>query len=181
LASNLTITPSQPVTVAFAVTVNKPLNAGTAITNTASVTSTQTPAPSTDSVISTASTTPGIDVVKAGPSNARPDDTAVYTFTVTNVGNTPLLNVQIADDHAGPPIFVGGDDGGDSQLGLTEIWVYTAAYTIQPSDPNPLTNTVSVTATDALNMITQATDTDQHATQVSAFIYLPTILKNVGP
>jgi uncharacterized repeat protein (TIGR01451 family) len=178
LASNLSITLSQPVTAAFAVTANKPLDAGTIITNIASVTSAQVPTPSTDSVTSTVSTTPAVNVVKAGPSTALPDDTVVYTFTLTNVGNTPLLNVQVVDDYAGVPILVSGDDG-DSQLELAEVWVYTAAYTIQASDPNPLINTVSVSAKDAAN--TQATDTDQHATQVSVFIYMPTILKSVRP
>jgi hypothetical protein len=106
------------------------------------------------------------------------DEIVVYTFTVTNVGNTPLLNVQVVDDHTGPPILVSGDDG-DSQLELAEVWVYTAAYTIPSTDADLIANTVSVTATDAAD--TQATDTDQHSTQLSAFIYCPLFLRTSGP
>jgi uncharacterized repeat protein (TIGR01451 family) len=178
LADDLTIYANESVTVAFAVTVNKPLNAGTVIANTVSLTTTQTPLPLTDSVANTVSTTPAINVAKDGPSNASVDETAVYTFTVTNVGNTLLENVQVVDDYAGPANYVGGDDG-DLKLGLTEAWVYTASYTIQPSDPEPLINTVSVTATDALN--TPTTDTDQHSTGLSELFYLPLIMKVFGP
>jgi uncharacterized repeat protein (TIGR01451 family) len=106
------------------------------------------------------------------------DETVVYTFTVTNEGDTLLENVQVVDDYAGPANYVSGDDG-DLWLGLTEAWVYTGSYTIQPADIDTIiNNTVSVTATDALN--TEVNDTDQHRTRVGPPIHLPIILKDGG-
>jgi hypothetical protein len=42
---------------------------------------------------------------------------------------------------------VGGDDG-DAQLEVGESWIYTASYTIQLDDPDPLVNTVIASGED---------------------------------
>ena len=105
----------------------------------------------------------------------------MYTFTVSNLGDTRLENVQVVDDYAGTATgnYLGGDDNGDGWLDLTEAWVYTGSYTVQPGDPEIIINTVSVTATDALN--NEVTDTDQHRTSLGPPIRLPIILKDAGP
>jgi hypothetical protein len=95
--------------------------------------------------------TPVLDIVKEGPSTANVGDTSVFTFTVTNDnvhGNgSPISNVSVSDDLAGTATFVNGDDG-DDLLQVGETWVYTAGYTIQATDPNPLVNTATVTGQD---------------------------------
>ena len=106
---------------------------------------------------------PAVDVAKHGPVTASVNDTVPYTFTLTNIGDTPLENVQVEDDYAGAGTgnYVDGDDNHDGWLDLTETWVYTAAYSVQPTDPNPLINTVTVTATDALSA--EVTHSNTHA------------------
>jgi uncharacterized repeat protein (TIGR01451 family) len=176
LATDVTINSGQSVTITFAVTVDKPLDAGTIIGNEVSVASIQDPTPTTGNASSSVSTTPAVDIIKSGPGSARVDDTVVFNFTVTNVGNTLLHNLEVEDDYAGTAVYVSGDNG-DGWLDLTEAWVYTASYTIQADDPDPLINTVSVTATDALG--TEATDTDTHSLTLgpsTSFVYLPIIL-----
>ena len=178
MASDLSISAGDRVEITYQVTVDEPLNAGTIIENLASVTSTQDPAPTTGGVDSTVSTTPVVIVEKSGPDRASAGDTVVFTFEVTNLGNTLLQNVQVDDDYAGPGIYVSGDDG-DGWLGLTESWIYTASYTIQPEDPTPLINTVIVTATDALGI--QTTDSDTHGIGLApppGSVFLPLILQS---
>ena len=63
----------------------------------------------------------------------------VYTFTVTNPGQSPLSNIILTDPNinggntiSGP---VSGDDG-DAILQQGEIWIYTALYPITANDIN---------------------------------------------
>jgi uncharacterized repeat protein (TIGR01451 family) len=180
LATDVRINAGDSVEISYQVTVDVPLNAGTIIENEASVTSTQDPTPVTGSANSTVSTTPAVNVEKSGPDRANAGDTAVFTFAVTNVGNTLLHNVEVEDDYAGPGVYVSGDDG-DGWLDLTETWIHTASYTIQPDDPMPLINTVVVTATDAYG--TQTTDNDTHSIGLgpsSGSIFLPLIIQGGG-
>lgn len=159
LADNLTVAPGQSVTVSFAVRVNSPLNTGTVIANTASVTADQQPAPLAATVTHTVAARPVVAVSKTGPASARVGETVVFTFTVSNAGNTLLQVQNVVDDIAGPAVRLGGDENGDNWLDLTENWVYTASYTIPPTVPDLLTNTVTVAAVDATNATTIATAT----------------------
>jgi uncharacterized repeat protein (TIGR01451 family) len=163
LASDVRVQAGERVTVTYAVTVDQPLDADTLITNIATFTSVQTPTPASDEVQSTVSTTPAVSVFKDGPGTAQVGQTVVYTFTVTNVGNTLLRDVQVVDDYVGPTTFVEGDDG-DGWLDLSEAWIYTASHTVLDTDPNPLVNTVTVTAVDALD--TQATAQALHTLDI---------------
>ena len=176
LASDIRINAGQRVTLTYAVTIDQPLDAGTLIANTASVTSVQDPTPISDDVQSTVSTTPAVSVTKDGPDTASVGETVVYTFSVTNLGNTLLHDVQVMDDHTGAIAYVAGDDG-DGWLDLSEAWVYTASITVQSTDSDPLINTVTVTATDVLD--TEATAQAWHTLDIQ-FAPALTVVKD-GP
>jgi len=112
-------------------------------------------------------------------------ETVVYTFTVTNDAvngdGSPVSNVSVSDDYAGSVAYVSGDDG-DGLLEVGESWVYTASYTIQDTDPNPLVNTGTVTGEDVDGA--PVSDTDTHSTEIGqpsppeCKIFLPIILNN---
>ena len=110
---------------------------------------------------------PVLDIVKDGPAVADVGDTVVYTFTVTNDAingdGSPVSNVSVSDDYAGAATYVSGDDG-DGLLEVGEAWVYTASYTIQDADPDPLVNTGTVTGEDLDGA--PVSDTDTHSTQL---------------
>ena len=159
LVDNLTVSPGQSATVTFAVRVNSPLSSSTVITNRASVTADQQPAPLAATVTHTVQATPVVAISKTGPASARVGETIIFTYTVSNAGNTLLQIQNVEDDIAGPAVLVEGDVNGDNWLDLTENWVYTASYTIPPAAPALLTNTVTVTAVDAVNVTTIATAT----------------------
>ena len=104
---------------------------------------------------------PGFRVIKLGPEAARVGETVVYTLVVGNSAylptgirplasgdGSPIGGVVLTDSIAAPVVYVGGDDG-DALLELGEAWVYTAAYTIQPADPDPLVNIVVATGIDS--------------------------------
>ncbi len=93
---------------------------------------------------------PAIAVVKSGPVIAFVGDTAVYTYTVTNAGDTPLLNVTVNDDICGPATYVSGDADTDGQLDLTETWFFTCSYVVQADDPDPLVNVATAQGQDGL-------------------------------
>ncbi len=60
----------------------------------------------------------------------------LYTFSVTNVSGETLENITITDPLLeGVPIdLVAGDDNSNSQMESDEVWLFTSAYPIQPSD-----------------------------------------------
>ena len=83
----------------------------------------------------------------ANKTRAKEGDTIIYTYTVTNTGDVPLSNVQVTDPsvHRGPA-YVSGDDGDDGILGLTETWIFRAAYRVPWFFAGPVTNTGTATA-----------------------------------
>ncbi len=111
---------------------------------------------------------PAFDVVKDGPATAVVGESITFTFTVTNddiVGDgSDISNVVISDDVAGTPTLVSGDDG-DGILQLGEVWVYEATYTVLSTDPDPLTNTVTVDGTDR-DGDPAPSETDSHDTDI---------------
>jgi hypothetical protein len=110
---------------------------------------------------------PGIKVVKSGPAHAYSGDTLDFGFDVTNTGERPLHDVQVADDKcapvSGPVSKSGGDD--DDTLEPGETWHYTCSYVATHSigDPNPVTNTVTVQGKDDEG--TKVEDYDKHDTR----------------
>ena len=164
LVENLTVPAESIVTVSYAVTVAKPLTDGVVIANAASVTGAEAPNPITGDVANTVTATPQVAVTKTGPAAANVNDTVVYTFTVTNQGDTLLHNIIVVDDQAGQATTFTGDTNGNDQLDLTESWVYALPYPIAPTTPDLLVNTVTVTATDSAG--TKVTATGTHTTNI---------------
>jgi len=74
-------------------------------------------------------------------------DTVVYTFTVCNCGTPPVTVDTIVDSHFGDllPDFVAAN-GGSSIIPTAGCVVFTKSRIVLSSDPNPLSNTVTVTA-----------------------------------
>ncbi|MFC2049696.1 FecR domain-containing protein [Chloroflexota bacterium] len=58
------------------------------------------------------------------------DDNIIYTYQVTNAGNTPLSNILVTDDRAGTATYQSGDANGDNKLDMYETWIFTASYTV---------------------------------------------------
>ena len=71
---------------------------------------------------------------------SQPGELIDYTFTVTNQGNVSISNVVVSDPLFEAPnpvvaiLFVSGDTDGDSELDVTETWIYTASYTLTQDD-----------------------------------------------
>ncbi len=122
---------------------------------------------------------PVIALTKAGQTDAAVGQNVTYTFRVTHdptSDGSPILNTTITDDIAGPATYLNGDDG-DTALELGEEWVYQATYTIQPTDPTPLTNTATANATNRDGG--PLTDTATHNTTID---YTPQItITKTGP
>ena len=85
---------------------------------------------------------PGIALIKTGTFNdentngcSDVGETITYTFTVTNVGNTVLINTILNDPMLGGTIALNsGDTDNDSQLDVGETWIYTANYSLTQND-----------------------------------------------
>ncbi len=164
LVNNLTVAADSVVTVTLVVLADRPLDTGDLIINTASARSDQVTSPVSAVVSDTVVATPQVRVVKQGPAMANVGSTAVYTFSVSNAGDTRLHNLTVWDDLTGAVTYLGGDDG-NGWLDLNEIWVYAATYAILPTAPNLITNTVTVTASDAAGLV--VTDSDTHTLDVA--------------
>ncbi len=108
--------------------------------------------------------TPLLDVVKtADLTQAHVGDTVTYTFTITHglfSDGTPITGLTVTDDITGTATLA-TQTGGDLDLNLEtgETWTYTATYTVLPTDPDPLINTVTVEGLDSDGDTITATDT----------------------
>ena len=104
---------------------------------------------------------PGITLVKvANPwENVGVGDNVIYTYTVTNTGNTPLANVSVTDDRLGIIPLASGDDNANGLLDTDETWVFIAIYTVTRDDECPIENTAVVSGQDELLKTITAEDT----------------------
>jgi hypothetical protein len=139
---------------------------------------------------------PSITVVKSGPASAAAGSTVTYTFTVTNTGNTLLDIDSVSDDIAGDATYVSGDTDGDGLLDLSEVWIFTANYTIPASQTANVVNTVTACAYEAFDereeevlvrlaeviRTPDSCDTDTHTLKIPVTIVLstPPKLSNTG-
>ena len=108
-------------------------------------------------------------------------DTVVYTLSVTNDAvhgdGSPILDLSLRDDLAGAVTLVRGDDG-DARLEVGETWVYTASYTIQETDPDPVINVASVSGVDLDGEeVPEASDRHVIVTGDRLFLFMPLVLR----
>ena len=82
-------------------------------------------------------------------------DTVIYTYTVTNPGDTSLSNITLSDDKCSPMASAGGDDNSNSKLDPDETWIYTCSKNLDADT----TNTATVTGTHSLNGTVSDEDT----------------------
>jgi hypothetical protein len=83
-----------------------------------------------------------ITVGKSGPALSKVGDPTPYTYTVTNDGISPLYLQSVVDDKIGDLTSVAQASCGTLQPGQT--CTFTASYIVQPGDPDPLINNVTV-------------------------------------
>ena len=107
---------------------------------------------------------PSIAVQKsADPTIIHVGETVVYSYAVTNDGDVPLTNLNVADDPPCTPMEgpQGGD--GDNKLDPGEVWNYTCSMELDEDTTNtvtvsgaydyPLSGTTSVTGTASVDVI----------------------------
>ena len=143
------------------------IDAGTALVNRVSVTSTQTPAPVTASATTTIAQGAAMTVSKTTPTGAiGVPTTIVYSIVVSNTGNVALTNVvpvdTMPDGSAGTVTFVSGDTNANNALDVGETWTYSASYAATQANIDagtPLVNTVSVTSTQTPTPVTSSATT----------------------
>lgn len=92
---------------------------------------------------------------------------AVFTYLVTNPGQTALANVVVTDDRgtADPgddfhPTFVSGDTNNNSYLDVGETWTYTATGTVQDGQNYNLGSVVGTPVSGGLPVGSPVTDQD---------------------
>ncbi len=114
---------------------------------------------------------PDIAIVKTATFNDENSDgcsnvgeTITYTMTVTNQGNTGLINVTVNDPLLGGPVTLNsGDLNTNNTLDVGEIWIYTADYAITQTniDNGSITNqaTASGESSQAV-VVTDLSDND---------------------
>jgi uncharacterized repeat protein (TIGR01451 family) len=102
-----------------------------------------------------------IDVEKTGPEKSKVGDDATYTFKITNSGAVTLFKQEIDDSVLGD---LTGNAGCGASLAPGASCTITADYTVQPGDPDPLINTVTVIY-NRKNTLTgdQVTASDSHS------------------
>ncbi|ASS65385.1 MULTISPECIES: SdrD B-like domain-containing protein [unclassified Paenibacillus] len=113
---------------------------GDSLVNVATVTSTQS-GPSEANAVVTVISNPSISLSKSvSPAQGIVGSTVIYTFIVTNTGNTPLTAVQLADPRIGLNQSIGA-------LAVGESRTVEFPFVIPSSAENPIPNTATVTGT----------------------------------
>ncbi len=99
--------------------------------------------------------TASMNVAKVPSSTtARVGDKLTYTYTVTNTGNVTLKGLSLSDDK------IGAITPAKTSLASGETTTATGTYTVLEGDlPGPLTNIVTVAATDSQNQPVTTTAT----------------------
>ncbi|MCB0195147.1 MAG: DUF11 domain-containing protein [Anaerolineae bacterium] len=177
IVEDMTVAAGESVTVTYAVQVDDGVPSGTIIFNTASVTSAETLVPVTDTVTSTVFIPyPALLMTKSGPQTAQIGSSIVYTFTVVNIGNTPLDSLVLEDGLVASTVLI-EDGNGDAILDIGEVWIYTANYTLPLLPPATITNTATISAS---YLDTIVTARDSHVVDIIGFEPVLSLTK-VGP
>ncbi|MBN1995359.1 MAG: DUF11 domain-containing protein [Anaerolineae bacterium] len=154
---------SDTVTMTLVVVPVATSTPGTIITNQAFINS--EPIITQTNLVTHEFNTLGLTLTKTGPLTAAVGDSLVYSFTVALSGTKSVTAVMVTDSIAGNTGYSSGDVNSNNLLETGETWVYTAAYTIQPTDTHLLVNTGTVSGKDLSNNNVVATDT--HTTTLS--------------
>ena len=108
---------------------------------------------------------PAIDIVKTCPAAAALGGNVTYDITITNNGNEDLENIVVTDTVNGnAPDDISNLFADTLAAGASDSAQYV--YTPDANDPDPLPNTVTVTA-DGVFSSTQVTDTDTCDTDIT--------------
>ncbi len=87
-----------------------------------------------------------------------------YNYTVTNIGTVPISNVKVVDDKCSAVSFVSGDNNGDNNLDVNEVWTYRCNINLS------VTTTNVVTATGQANGFTST-----HVAQATVVVGSPVV------
>ena len=134
------------------------IDAGMDLINTAYVTTSQVPGPTSDIATTPIVQSPSLTIAKDQTGGPNPitaaGQTINYTIVVTNTGNQTQTGINVSD------VLPGGGAGtltgptesisSNGQLDVTETWTYTISYTATQADIDAgvnLVNTASVTTT----------------------------------
>jgi uncharacterized repeat protein (TIGR01451 family) len=177
LASDLTITAGTRITLTFPVTVDIGLADATPITNTAAVTSTEIPTPTTDTISIIVGNHPTIRITKTvNVNSAHVGQIITYTYRITNTGNITLTGLTAYDDKLGQAVL------SPTTLAPNQVATGKLTHLVAGSNlPGPLTNTVIVTGSPSSGPV--ITGTAQASVMlISPFednsVYLPLIVKS---
>jgi uncharacterized repeat protein (TIGR01451 family) len=97
-------------------------------------------------------------------------DKAVFTYIVTNTGDTAIGNVTVTDNRLAGVAYVDGDVNGNHLLDLKEIWTYTASETVVGS--GDIGNIGKVTGTSVVAGGPNVTDSDAAYYKIASFAAL---------
>ncbi len=106
-------------------------------------------APDTDTKNIPISQNPAIHVAKSSTTTSVSNAGQVvpYVFSVHNIGNMTLSGITVTDPKCdAAPVYGSGDTNTNSQLEVTETWVYTCSHTVTQAEidaDGDLSNTVT--------------------------------------
>jgi uncharacterized repeat protein (TIGR01451 family) len=153
IPTGLAVNASLLVTVSFDVAAN----AVGVITNTASVTSPETPTPPTSTFTTTLTPLVNLEIVKLGPATAVPGTRITYTIAVTNLGPSNASVITITDPTpaglSNPVVSAPCNISGFACVISTGLAVgasvrLTVTFDVNPNAVGVITNTASVTSPD---------------------------------
>ncbi|MFO1034868.1 MAG: hypothetical protein U1E15_12645 [Hyphomicrobiales bacterium] len=146
--ANGRIEPTETWTYSASYTVPQTDIDGTgSFTNVATLTTAQVASTTSNTVTTAVTRSPSMTVVKAQSSGANPvtaaGQTIGYSITISNTGNQTLTGMSISDTLklgvaartlTSGPTYSSGDTNSNGRIDLTEVWVYTASYTVTQAD-----------------------------------------------
>ncbi|MCI0497320.1 MAG: hypothetical protein L0Z54_03390, partial [Thermoplasmata archaeon] len=104
----------------------------------------------------------GVAIEKTGPSSAAVGEEITYVIEVTNTGEVDLYVTDITDTLLGN---LTGEIGGGVITVAEGSETFTYSYVVQPGDPDPLPNTITVTGENRFGG-DEVTDTDRSSTDL---------------
>ena len=111
--------------------------------------------------------TPSVEVIKDGPSSAHVGDTITYTFVINNTssGDSPNLLLDSVTDTVIGNLTPAATTAGCGTLAPNGSCNFSATYTVQAGDPDPLVNVVTVHYHPA-DFPNDVTDDDDHSVKI---------------